>query len=309
MQVSMKDTDPPAPAAAAARGGHPLPSAFWTLPLTLAALLAFAANSILCRMALGENLIDPVSFTQIRLGAGALALLPFLWRRRAAAWPPRPADWRPALALFVYATGFSLAYLALEAGAGALILFATVQVSMIGLGLLGGDRPGAVEWAGLALALAGLGWLLAPGLHAPPLWAAALMGLAGAAWGVYSLLGRAERDPLAATARNFLFTVPLALALFAAGPDWAGAQTKGIMLAMASGALTSGLGYVIWYAALRGLTPMSASIVQLAVPAVAAAGGVLLLGEALTLRLLIATALILGGIFVTVHAGRCRRVH
>lgn len=295
-----------------ATGGAPsqgigiLQTAYRTLPLTLAALLAFAANSILCRTALGEGLIDPVSFTQIRLFSGAAALLPFFWARRAAVWPPRRTDWRPALALFVYAIGFSLAYIALDAGTGALILFATVQVSMIGLGIAAGDRPGPLEWAGLAVAVAGLVWLLFPGLHAPPLWAAALMGLAGAAWGVYSLLGRGESDPVAGTARNFLFTVPLVLALFVAGPSWAEADLAGVALAVTSGALTSGLGYVIWYAALPGLTPMSASVVQLAVPAVAAAGGILLLGEMLTLRLAVATALILGGIYVTVRAGRGR---
>ncbi|MFP3944775.1 MAG: DMT family transporter [Alphaproteobacteria bacterium] len=277
-----------------------------TLLLTLAALIAFAANSVLCRMALGEGLIDAVGFTQIRLLSGAAVLLPFFLQRRDAVWPPRPTDWRPALALFVYAFGFSLAYIALDAGTGALILFATVQVSMIGLGIAGGDRPGPAEWAGLAVAVGGLVWLLAPGLHAPPLWAAALMGLAGAAWGVYSLMGRGERDPVAGTARNFLFTVPLALALFLAGPSWGEAQWAGIALAVTSGALTSGLGYVIWYAALPGLTPMSASVVQLSVPAVAAAGGIVFLGELLTLRLLIATVLILGGIYVTVRAARRR---
>jgi drug/metabolite transporter (DMT)-like permease len=283
-----------------------LQTAFRTLPLTLAALAAFAANSVLCRMALAEGQIDPVSFTQIRLASGALVLLPFFWRRRASVWPPRATDWRPALALFVYAIGFSLAYVALDAGTGALILFATVQVSMIGFGIAGGDRPGPVEWAGLAVALAGLGWLLVPGLHAPPVWAAALMGAAGIAWGVYSLMGRGEADPVAATARNFVFTVPLGLALFLSGPPLTEAQAAGIGLAVASGALTSGLGYVIWYAALRGLTPMSASIVQLSVPAVAAAGGIVFLGEALTLRLAAATALILGGIYVTVRASRRR---
>jgi len=289
--------------------------------LTLLTLIAFAANSVLCRLALKQDLIDPIAFTQIRLMSGALVLLPFLLRRRAfldalpdgkpastfpgSAFilPIRITDWRPALALFVYAITFSLAYVALDAGMGALILFAMVQTSMSGLGILGGARPGPVEWSGLGLAFAGLIYLFAPGLAAPPVSGALLMAVAGIAWGIYSRLGAQEKDPVASTARNFLLTVPLALILFLGGPSWGGAAPAGIALAVASGALASGLGYVIWYSALRGLANMTASVVQLAVPVIAALGGIALINEALTWRLVISAALILGGIYVTIRGG------
>lgn len=277
-----------------------------TILLTLLTLFAFAANSILCRMALKDGLIDPVSFTQLRLFSGALVLAPFLIGRRAHVWPLRVGGWKPAFALFVYALAFSLAYVALEAAAGALILFAMVQTSMIGLGLIAGARPRAVEWAGLAVALAGLVYLLAPGLSAPPVGGAALMAVAGVAWGVYSVLGKNEADSVTSTARNFVLTLPFAALLFFAGPSSPHATLEGVALAVISGAIASGLGYVVWYSALKGLTNMAASAVQLAVPIVAAAGGVVLLGEAITLRLLIASLLILGGIFVTMRTSFSR---
>ncbi len=275
----------------------------YTGALTLLTLLAFAANSVLCRLALKQDLIDPIAFTQIRLMSGALVLVPFLWRRRVLVLPIRATDWRPALALFVYAITFSLAYVALDAGMGALILFAMVQTSMIGLGIIAGARPGALEWTGLAFAFAGLVYLFAPGLAAPPAAGAALMAVAGIAWGIYSRLGAQEADPVASTARNFVLTVPLALLLFLAGPPWGTAAPAGIALAVASGAVASGLGYVIWYSALKGLPNMTASVVQLAVPIIAAVGGVLLISEVVTLRLVISTVLILGGIYVTIRGG------
>ncbi len=194
-----------------------------TALLTLLTLVAFAANSVLCRMALKQELIDPVAFTQIRLLSGALVLLPFLIRRRRFVLPLRSGDWRPALALFVYAIAFSLAYVALDAGMGALILFAMVQTSMIGLGIVIGARPGLLEWVGLAFAFAGLVYLFAPGLSAPPAMGALLMAIAGIAWGVYSILGKTEADPIASTARNFVLTIPLALLLFLVSPSWTGA--------------------------------------------------------------------------------------
>lgn len=294
----------------------------YTGPLTLLTLLAFAANSVLCRLALKQDLIDPIAFTQIRLLSGALVLVPFLLRRdaffnalpdgkpvatfpgSALILPIRPTDWRPALALFVYAITFSLAYVALDAGTGALILFAMVQTSMIGLGIIAGARPGALEWTGLVFAFAGLVYLFAPGLAAPPAAGAALMAVAGIAWGIYSRLGSQEADPVASTARNFVLTVPLALLLFFAGPSWGTAAPAGIALAVASGAVASGLGYVIWYSALKGLPNMTASVVQLAVPIIAAVGGVLLISETVTLRLVISTVLILGGIYVTIRGGQ-----
>jgi len=274
------------------------------LLLTTLALVAFAANSVLCRMALRDALIDPISSTQIRLAAGALTLAPFLFARRDHILPVRARDIAPAAALFAYALAFSLAYVSLEAGAGALILFAAVQISMIGIGVIRGARPTPLEWSGLVISFVGLSYLLAPGLSAPPIASALLMMLAGAAWGVYSILGKKEPDPVAATARNFTLTLPLVAVLFVAGAPWTEATPAGIALAAASGAIASGLGYVIWYAALRDLNAMAAPIVQLAVPAIAALGGVALLSEPLTIRMLIASALILGGILVALRTAK-----
>ena len=274
--------------------------------LTTLAMIAFAANSILCRMALKDELIDPVSFTQIRLAAGALALFPFLLARRARVLPIRPRDLAPAFALFAYSIGFSLAYVGLDAAAGALILFACVQISMIAIGAASGARPKALEWTGFAVAFAGLVYLLSPGLSAPPVASALLMAAAGVAWGVYSVLGRGAADAVAATARNFALALPFAALLLLAGAPWSDAAPAGVGLAVLSGAVTSGLGYVIWYAALKGLSAMAAPIVQLSVPVIAAAGGVALLGEPLTFRLALASVFILGGIFVTVMSGRRR---
>lgn len=273
-----------------------------TILLTLLTLVAFAANSILCRMALKDGLIDPVGFTQLRLLSGAFVLAAFLAVGRKRVRPVRARDWRPALALFVYAIAFSLAYVTLDAAVGALILFAMVQISMIGIGLVAGARPQAVEWVGLVVAFAGLFYLVAPGLSAPPLAGAALMAVAGIAWGVYSVLGKTEAAPATATARNFILTLPFAALLVATPRSSFHAEPEGVALALASGALASGLGYVIWYAALKGLTNMAAAVVQLAVPVVAAAGAVVFLGETVTTRLAIASALILGGVFITVRA-------
>jgi drug/metabolite transporter (DMT)-like permease len=275
-----------------------------TAALTVLALTAFAANSLLCRLALRDGAIDPVSFTQIRLGSGALALLPIVLAN--AGIRPRfglTRDWRPALALFVYAIGFSLAYVALSVGAGALILFGTVQLSMIGLGLLKGDRPGLLGWLGLLLAFGGLAWLVAPGVSAPPLWAAALMGLAGLAWGAYSVMGKGEPEPIYATARNFLLALPLVLVLTAFQPTARHLGGEGIVLALGSGMVASGLGYVIWYLALRGLSHLAASVGQLSVPVLATLGGALLLGEPLTARVGLASVLILTGVVIATRLG------
>ena len=275
---------------------------YQTLMLTLLTLIAFAANSLLCRMALKADLIDPVSFTQIRLFSGILFLAPFFYARRAALTPIKIADGRAAFALFIYAIAFSLAYVNLDAGAGALILFGMVQVTMIGAAIVSGDRPGPFQLLGIAASIAGLIYLTAPGLSAPPLGAAMLMAAAGVAWGAYSLLGRGAADPVGATARNFLLTLPFLILLFLA-PRNAHAALEGIALAIASGVLASGAGYVIWYRALKGLSATNASVVQLAVPVIAALGGVFLLTEPLTMRLVIASILILGGIYLTIRFG------
>ncbi|SDJ28846.1 DMT family transporter [Variovorax sp. OV700] len=273
------------------------PSLLQTVALTAAAMVAFAANSLLCRLALQHQGIDPASFGSIRLVSGALTLALVV---RLRARPPSPArvDWLAAAMLFGYVAFFSFAYLSLPAGTGALILFGAVQLTMLGAGLGSGERFGPLAWLGFVLAAGGLVYLVLPGVAAPPLLGAVLMAIAGVAWGVYSLRGRGVADPLAATARNFLRAVPLALALSLVFVARAHADVTGIALAVASGAVTSGLGYVIWYAALARLSAMQAATVQLSVPLLAAIGGVLLLSEAITPRLAAASVAILGGIAI-----------
>jgi drug/metabolite transporter (DMT)-like permease len=278
-----------------------------TLSLTAITMVAFAANSVLCRQALGSEHIDPVGFTAVRLLSGAmmLALLISLKGNGQHRQIPRNGSWRSATALFVYAITFSFAYITLDAGTGALILFAAVQATMIGVGLWRGDRPGVIEWAGMATAMGGLIYLLSPGLSAPPVFGAALMAVSGVAWGAYSLYGRGETNPTAATAGNFIRAAPFMLLI--AVVLWPNLQgdTEGLLLAVASGALASGVGYAIWYAALPGLMASTAATVQLTVPAIAAVGGVLFLGETATFRLMVAGALILGGVAIAIQ-GRNR---
>ena len=273
------------------------PSLLQTVALTAAAMVAFAANSLLCRLALQHQGIDPASFGSIRLVSGALTLALVV---RFRAKPPSPArvDWLAAAMLFAYVAFFSFAYLSLPAGTGALILFGAVQLTMLGAGLGSGERFGPLAWLGFVLAAGGLVYLVLPGVAAPPLLGAVLMAVAGVAWGVYSLRGRGVVDPLAATSRNFMRAVPMALALSLIFVARAHADATGIALAVASGALTSGLGYVIWYAALARLSAMQAATVQLSVPLLAAIGGVLLLSEAITPRLAAASVPILGGIAI-----------
>ncbi len=270
--------------------------------LTLAALVAFAANSVLARLALRAGAIDPASYSAIRLATGALmlALIVAAHGRR----PGAAGHWRGAALLALYAVPFSFAYVALTTGTGALILFGTVQVTMIGAGLLRGERPPAATWAGAALAAGGLVGLVLPGLAAPPLGAAALMAVAGVAWGAYSLVGRGATEPLLATAGNFLRAAPLGLAVMAAAillaPATHRVTAMGAALATASGALASGLGYVAWYAALPGLSRTQAALTQPAVLVLAAAAGVVLLGEPLSLRLVLSGSAILAGIALVV---------
>jgi drug/metabolite transporter (DMT)-like permease len=269
-----------------------------TLALSAAALVAFAANSILCRFALTETAIDAVSFTTIRVAAGAL-MLGTLLALRPGRERPR-GDWYGALALYAYAILFSYAYLALSAGTGALLLFGAVQLTMFGTALHQGERLDALQSAGLALAVGGVAWLLAPGVSAPPLGSALLMLGAGVAWGIYSLRGRGSRAPLADTAGNFLRAVPFALVLSLAMAPSASVDAMGAFYAAASGALASGLGYALWYGALRDLSASRAATLQLAVPVLAALGGVVLLDEVLSSRLTAATLAVLGGIALVV---------
>jgi drug/metabolite transporter (DMT)-like permease len=281
-----------------------LPVRAWVL--TALAMLAFAANSLLTRLALQHASIDAASFGSVRLASGALMLWAVLrWRERSARGAMR-GDWIAASMLWLYVAGFSFAYLTLAAGTGALILFGCVQLTMLAVGWTRGERFSAIAWSGFVLAVAGLVALLLPGLTAPPLAGALMMATAGVAWGVYSLRGRSAGEPVAASAGNFIRATPLALALSLVLASSSHANAQGIALAVASGALTSGLGYVIWYAALPHLSALRAATVQLAVPPLAALGGVLLLDEALTPRLLLASAAILGGIAL-VLAGRARK--
>ena len=275
-------------------------SGYKTAGLTSFAMLAFAANSVLCRLALADAQITPLTFTQLRLAAGALVLLLLVrFGRRAADAPRFRFSWRalgaPA-ALVLYAAPFSLAYVELEAGTGALVLFACVQLTMLIAAVVQGERPRPLQWAGLLLALAGLVYLLLPGAGAPPLGAAVVMAVAGVAWGAYTLLGRGSADPVRVTATNFVGATLLVLLPWLAVEGLSGASALGVGLAVASGALASGVGYAVWYAALPHLSAMRAAVVQLIVPALASAFGVAFMGEQLTLRLVLATALILGGV-------------
>ncbi|WP_036169760.1 DMT family transporter [Massilia sp. 9096] len=266
-----------------------------TVVPSVLAMVAFAANSLLCRVALREGHIDPASFGAIRIAAGALVLALLAWLRRGPR-PPASGDWRAGAMLFAYVAGFSFAYLTLAAGTGALILFGAVQLTMFAAGFKAGERFTTAGWIGLGLALAGLVVLVLPGVAAPSPLGAALMALAGVAWGGYSLRGRGVPDPIQASAANFVRALPLSLLLALAFAMRAHADARGIALAVVSGALTSGLGYVVWYAALRGLSSLRAAVIQLSVPVLAACGGALWLGEPFTARLALAVAAILGGI-------------
>jgi drug/metabolite transporter (DMT)-like permease len=329
------------------RGAKPVTPAS-VVALTIAALVGFAANSLLCRAAIGAHEIDPATFTAVRLVSGAVVLAVLAriarastaWSAGAAAGGPiatastsvdsrasaasaspsdspiatrivRGGSWISALALFAYAAAFSFAYVRLSTATGALLLFAFVQLSMIAAGIARGERPRLVEWAGHAMAIAGLVALALPGLAAPDMVGAVLMATAGVAWGVYSLRGRGAKNPLATTADNFARTVPMALALvgiaMVARDSGAYASTHGVLLAVASGALASGVGYSVWYAALPSLAATRAAVVQLLVPAIAAVGGVVVLGEALTVRFVACAAAILGGVAIAIAGHRRHR--
>jgi len=273
-----------------------------TLALTALALLAFAANSVLNRMALGAGQIDAAGFAIIRLLSGALVLVLILYARSGRNRPQFTGSWTSATLLFGYAVAFSFAYLSLGTATGALILFGAVQITMIVAVVCSGHRLHLAEYAGVLLAVSGFVVLLLPGLTAPSILGAVLMGAAGVCWGFYSLRGAQGKDPLADTAFNFLrsllWVAPLGL-LFLGSLHL---SVRGVVLAVLSGGLMSGVGYTLWYAALRGLTATQAAVVQLLVPPITAFGGVLLLGEFITLRLVVSSLLILGGVGVVVSA-------
>ena len=277
---------------------------YLTALYTSLTMVAFASNSILNRLALGRESIDAVSYTTIRLMAGAVTLWLISFLQRKNVGPRVRGNWTSAAMLFIYAIAFSLAYLSLTAGTGALILFGTVQVTMILVALHSGERPQLLEWLGILLALGGLVYLVMPGLKAPSLLGSALMIVAGIAWGVYSLRGRGTGSPLADTAGNFIRAVSLIIFVRLVTLNGVQLSQSGILLAVLSGAVASGVGYVIWYAALRGLTATRAAIVQLSVPVIAAWGGVVLLAEDISLRLILAGAFILGGIALAITRRR-----
>ena len=265
--------------------------------LTTAALLAFAANSLLCRLALAGKHIDPASFNTIRLVSGAVVLAIIVGARRDKS--EGRGNWISALALFVYAAGFSFAYVGLTASTGALLLFGAVQLTMITAGLRRGERLRSMQIIGFAGAIGGLILLLLPGLAAPPFASSSLMLTAGIAWGIYSLRAKGAGDPTRVTAGNFMRAAPMALAtsllIFLLASTDAHINRTGLLYGLASGALASGMGYVIWYAALRHLRTTSAAALQLSVPVIASVGGIVFLSEPLTITLLVASVLTLGG--------------
>ena len=262
--------------------------------LTTLAMTAFAGNSLLCRLALKNTGIDPASFTTIRLISGAIMLCLILGLQRKKI--SRAGNWLSAFALFAYAAGFSFAYIHLSAATGALLLFGAVQATMLGYGFWAGERLRALQVAGLMLALAGLLLLLLPGVSAPPISSSLLMISAGIAWGIYSLRGRSASDATLATSGNFLRATSFAIVLSVLMLSRQSLDSTGVIYAICSGALTSGIGYAIWYAALPGLKASTAATVQLSVPVITALGGIVLLNEAISLRIVFASVTILGGI-------------
>ncbi len=269
-----------------------------TIVFTALALVAFAANSVLCRLALQQNAVDPATFTTIRFASGAVVLLAITGGRKPLS--RSKGSWISAGILALYAIPFAFAYVRLSAGTGALILFGSVQLTMLTSARRMGERIRGRQAVGLALALIGLVYLVSPGLSAPSLTGSVMMATAGVFWGLYSLRGRGAVDPLMQTTSNFVRSVPLMLFGSLASLPQFHVRPSGAILAVASGALASGLGYVAWFAALRGLTAVKAAVVQLAVPVIAAAGGVILLSEPIPTRLVVAAILVLGGIAMVI---------
>jgi drug/metabolite transporter (DMT)-like permease len=281
-----------------------------TVLYTFFALVAFAANSVLCRLALEMQVdgpaIDAGSFTAIRLISGIVALLIILQLTKSSSKsvssdkPQARGSWFAAAMLFIYAAGFSYAYISLETGTGALILFGVVQMTMIAVSIYSGNRLHYTEWLGVAFAFIGFVYLMLPGVSAPSLHGLILMTFAGVAWGYYTLAGKGSKDPLGDTSFNFLRTLPFVIVLIVLNFDKIYLTEQGIYLAIASGAITSGMGYTIWYIALRSLQTMQAAVLQLLVPVIAALGGVLFVDELLTTRIIVSALLILGGILLVV---------
>jgi len=270
--------------------------------LTVLTMFAFAANSILCRLALKETSIDAASFTTVRiLSAATILWLLMRWQSQS---PLKHGSWRSALALFIYAATLSFAYRTIDTGAGALMLFGAVQATMILAGYIAGERMGKLQITGFVAALSGLAILVLPGAHAPSILNSVLMLASGIAWGIYSLFGRGSSDPAASTAGNFLRAAPLTIGLSLLALPWMQTDALGMSYAVLSGAVTSGLGYVLWYRVLQHMRAMTASTVQLSAPVIAAIGGVILMNEVVTSGLMISSVLILGGIALVLRTGK-----
>jgi len=271
-----------------------------TMIYTILALMAFAANSVICRLALKDGAIDPGMFTSTRLSSGAIVLIVLVLISKERRQEKSKGSWVSAGMLFLYAAAFSYAYVSLETGIGALIIFGVVQITMIASSFISGYRMNGLEWLGILLALAGFLYLLLPGASAPSLSGFILMTLSGIGWGIYSLRGKNAKHPLVDTAYNFLRALPFLILLFYFLAQESNYSTRGVLLALLSGIVTSGIGYTIWYAALKGLNSIQASIVQLLVPVLAAIGGVIFVGELISFRLMAASLMILGGILLLI---------
>jgi len=279
-----------------------------TIVFTGLTLIAFAANSVLCRLALGEKTIDASSFTVIRLLSGAFVLLVILKMSSNKNSSIIKGSWSAGLMLFLYAVTFSFAYITLDTGTGAIILFGSVQITMILLSLISGNRLHITEWIGVLIAFIGFVYLLLPGATSPSVIGFSFMTIAGIAWGIYTLKGRYSANPLADTAYNFLRTIPFVVVLAIVTIHNLHYSTRGVLLAALSGGIASGIGYTIWYIALGGLSATQAAVVQLLVPVIAALGGVIFLSEKITFRLTLSSIMILGGILMVVW-GRYYFVH
>lgn len=275
-----------------------------TLFTTTFALFAFAANSIFCRLALGERSIDASSFTVIRLFSGAVVLLMIMRLFGEKDKSGSKGSWGATSMLFIYASTFSFAYLSLDTGTGALILFGAVQLTMITIALISGDRLHLAEWIGVSIAFGGFVFLVLPTVTTPSFVGFALMTIAGVAWGVYTLMGRRSKSPLSDTTYNFTRTLPLIVVMGLFFIQNASLTQKGVILAVLSGAIASGIGYTIWYVALGGLSATVAALAQLLVPVIAALGGVVFVSESLSIRFLLSASLILGGISLVVFGKR-----
>lgn len=273
---------------------------FRTVVLTTLAMIAFAANSVLCRLALGNHTIDAASFTIIRLLSGIFVLMLLIGFSNSNKKATSKGSWIASSMLFLYAITFSYAYITLDTGTGALIMFGTVQITIILIALFNGNRLHLAEWIGVGIAFSGFVYLVLPGVTSPSVIGFILMTVAGIAWAIYTIKGKGSSNPMSDTSYNFLRTTPLVIVLAIAAFQYVSYSTEGIVLAVLSGGLASGIGYMIWYSALGGLSSTQAAVVQLSVPLIAALGGVVFMSEAVTLRLMLSSLMILGGILLVV---------